>query len=75
MREIAGAEGTKRVGAFRQFYRYRSRCVACGIRLESADKRVAAIEEVNGGDRRLALPGVGDDTELTVRRLVGGQEV
>ena len=76
MRKPTGVYSTDGVRACRQFDRSRGRAVvACGIRLEGADKRVAAIEEVDGGNRRLTLPGVGDDTELIVGRLVGGQEV
>ena len=78
MREVAGTEGTKRIGAFEQFGRRGGRGVAGGICLEGADELIAAIKEIDRGDRSrcpLTLPGAGDDTKLIVGRLVVGQKL
>ena len=65
MTEVAGIEGTEGVGAFRQFDGGRGIAVV-GIGLEGADEGVVfkEVDVGQGCDRRLALSGVGDDTEL-----------
>ena len=76
MTEVAGVEGTEGIGTLWQFDGSGGIAIV-GIGLEGANEGIV-FKEVDVGkrrDRRLTLPGVGDDTKLMVGRRGGRREV